>query len=71
MHKNLQQTFDLARKQQYAAALKNSERANLKTKPSFKDGDYLYLWERSAAEEAFHDPKATVAKKLPKKWTNP
>ena len=71
LHKNLQKAFDLARKQQYAAAMENSERAHQKTKPNFKEGDYLYLWERSAAEGVFHDPKAKIARKLPKKWTNP
>ena len=67
MHKNLQQAFDLAKKQQYTAAMENSERAHPKTKPNFKEGDYLYLWERIAAEGVFHDPKATVSMKLPGK----
>ena len=71
LHGNLQKAFTLARKQQYAAAMENSERAHPKTKPTFVVGDYLYLWERSSQDKGTHDPHASVTRKLPRKWTNP
>jgi hypothetical protein len=75
LHSNLRGAFKLARAQQYAAAVGNRERATEKSKPNFKLGDKLYLWEVSSKDtrvmNSMHTPEANNLTKLPKKWTNP
>ena len=47
---NLKSAFQLARSQQYAAAIGNRDRAHEKSRPNFKLGDKLYVWEVSSAD---------------------
>jgi hypothetical protein len=70
MRANLKNAFLLARKQQYAAAVGNRERAPEKSKPSYKLGDKLYVWEVSSKEKAVLNSEANNMTKLPRKWTN-
>ena len=67
---NLKSAFELARKQQYAAAIGNRERATEKNRPNYKLGDKLYVWEVSSADAKVLNSEANNLTKLPKKWTN-
>ena len=67
---NLKAAFRLARAQQYAAAVGNRERATEKSKPDYKVGDKLYVWEISSRETTVLNSEATNLTKLPRKWTN-
>jgi hypothetical protein len=74
IHSNLKAAFQLARAQQYAAAIGNHDRTNRTIKPCFKPGDLLYLWERSSKDSAVENStsdKSNNFTKLPTKWTNP
>ena len=71
----LNAAFELAAKQQYAAAVDNERRAPARTIPSFKSGDFLYVWARSSREQHVKKPdgKTTTLKKKkmgePVGWT--
>ena len=67
---NLKSAFELARKQQYAAAVGNRERATEKSRPNYKLGDKLYVWEVSSKDATVLNSEANNLTKLPKKWTN-
>ena len=67
---NLKSAFNLARKQQYAAAIGNRDRATEKSHPGYKLGDRLYVWEVSSKEATVLNSEANNLTKLPKKWTN-
>ena len=66
----LNSAFELAIKQQYAAAVDNERRAPARTIPSFKPHDFLYVWARSSKEQ-FQQETNGKKKALPKKWVNP
>ena len=70
LQSNLNSAFKLARAQQYAAAIGNRERASEKTRPTYKLGYKLYVWEVSSKETTVMNSDATNLTKLPKKWTN-
>ena len=70
MTTRLNSAFELAVKQQYAAAVTNERRAPARTIPNFKSGDFLYVWARSSIEQfTQHEDGKKIA--LPKKWVNP
>ena len=52
----LNAAFELAAKQQYAAAVDNERRAPARTIPSFKNGDFLYVWARNSREQHVKKP---------------
>jgi transposase InsO family protein len=66
----LNAAFELAARQQYAAAVDNERRAPVRTTPSFKSGDFLYVWARSSREQHVKKPDGKTTT-LPKKWVNP
>jgi hypothetical protein len=66
----LNAAFELAAKQQYAAAVDNERRAPVRTTPSFKSGDFLYVWARSSREQHVKKPDGKTTT-LPRKWVNP
>jgi transposase InsO family protein len=70
LQSNLKSAFRLARAQQYAAAVGNRDRATEKTRPDFKLGDQLYVWEISSKETTVLNSEANNLTKLPRKWTN-
>jgi hypothetical protein len=66
----LNSAFELAIKQQYAAAVGNERRAPARSIPTFKPKDLLYVWARSAREQ-FIQNEGGKKVALPKKWVNP
>jgi hypothetical protein len=70
VHENLKHAFDLARHQQYAAAVGNRDNAAWKTKPDFKVGDLLYLWEHTTEMTGEAAPETASRGVVPRKWTH-
>ena len=70
LQSNLKSAFRLARTQQYAAAIGNRERAHEKSRPTYKVGDKLYVWEVSSKDTKVLNSETNNLAKLPKKWTN-
>ena len=66
----LNAAFDLAIKQQYAAAVDNERRAPARTIPNFKPHDFLYIWARSSKEQFAQESNGKKTA-LPRKWVNP
>ena len=62
--------FELAIKQQYAAAVDNERRAPARTIPNFKPHDFLYIWARSSKEQFAQESNGKKTA-LPRKWVNP
>jgi hypothetical protein len=76
----LGQTFRIAADNQHAAAQKNLERnLHKQYQPDFEPGDWLLLWERSAAETRFQtdvrrldtSAEGKLPEKFQNKWTGP
>jgi murein L,D-transpeptidase YafK len=61
MQSNLKSAFLLARKQQYAAAIGNRERLPERSKPNFRVGDKLYVWEVSSKDTTVMNSEATIS----------
>jgi hypothetical protein len=70
VHENLKHAFELARHQQYAAAVGNRDNAAWKTKPDFKVGDLLYLWEHTTEMTGEAAPETASRGVVPRKWTH-
>ena len=70
LQSNLKAAFQLARSQQYAAAIGNRERAAEKSRPAYKVGDKVYVWERSSKDSLVQNSGTKDLTKLPSKWLN-
>jgi len=77
--KRLRTAFEYVREAQEETARKNKERKHVNTfAPDFKEGDCLFVWERSAEETRLNDDIKQVTgfagrlpTKLVNKWTGP
>src|SRR5690348_8296388 len=72
----LRRSFELARERQIEVARKNKDRDTRgRTPTDFKEGDYLYLWERASSEsrlqQDIHKVKGHTGGSLPTKFINP
>ena len=65
----LKEAFQAARDQQYRAYLKNYEARKHKTKPSYKENDWVILYKKTAKEARLD--VAGDKRSLPRKWGNP
>jgi len=68
--------FGLAKARQYEASQKNLERGPEQYEPDFKPGDFLLVWERSAAEARLQEEEperegVTLPTKLRNMWRGP
>jgi len=74
--KKLHRAFEQTKEAQISVAKKNKDRDTRKhTDPDYKVGDFLYLWEKSAAESRLRKEIQEIVGhkggKLPTKLTNP
>ena len=65
----LKEAFQAARDQQYRAYLKNYEARKHKTKPAYKENDWVILYKKTAKEARLD--VAGDKRSLPRKWGNP